>query len=87
MISPVTDRKLAEGIRRIRLAKDAGELPAGPVSLRTLATMSGLSPATVAAAERIALANAAREILRRHANDLPEQATAKLLQLLSTPQP
>jgi hypothetical protein len=87
MISPVTDRKLAEGIRRIRLAKDAGELPRGPVSLRTLAAMSGLSPATVAAAERMALASAAREILRRHAADLPEQATAKLLQLLSAPKP
>ncbi len=85
MISPVTDRKLAEGIRRIRLAKDAGELPRGPVSLRVLAAMSGLSPATVAAAERMALASAAREILRRHAADLPDHATRQLLNFLAQP--
>jgi len=58
MFTPLTEAQLDHGLAAIALAQHLGELPPGPVSRRTLAAYAGLSNATIAKVEALALARA-----------------------------
>jgi len=63
MLSAITAAKLDHGLASLALDQLRGEAPPpGQISLEELARRSGVSPATVAKIERIALAKLARAL-------------------------
>lgn len=75
MLTALTAAQLDHGLAAIALAQRLGELPPGPVSIRTLAAYSGLSPSTIAKYETLAIARA-----YQNATALGIQSPARILQ-------